>query len=200
MRAFLLVAALAALPRPASANQCNIYETHSAPTELPLGCPLTVYLHPDVVGAFQTDLQAVRGQSTVPLTATHTEAVQSIDVAWRHYPTPVNCDLLPAVNVPTDFHVLTFDIADAQVGDQVVVSIAALTTVVDAGPCPTAMPPAMFCDDPIQSCGDAGVDPPGDPITPSGGTSKGGGCSASGTPGLACLALAGLMALRRRRR
>jgi uncharacterized protein (TIGR03382 family) len=198
MRAFLLVAALVAVPRLASANFCNIYEAQAVPTELPLGCPLTVYVHPDILGAFHPELQAVRLQSTVPLTATHSEAVQSIDVAWRHYPTPVDCDLLPPVNVPTDFHVFTFDIADAQVGDGIRVSSFGLATVVAAGPCPTAMPPTMFCDDPIQSCGDAGVDPPNDPIPPVDGHRS--GCSASGTPGLAGLALAGLIALRRRRR
>ena len=117
----MLVALVCVTARAASANECNATEDTVVTSPLPLGCPLVIYIHPNNVPTFNTQLYAERGPAgnpmVVPLMATFTQAVKTLPVTLYHFDAS-DCSETTQIK-PTDYRVFTFEISDAKVGDRI---------------------------------------------------------------------------------
>jgi len=189
MRAHVVVLLAALATRPDAANQCNDHQITVIPELLPLGCPLSVIVHPDDAPAFSTQLFAERGApgatTRVPLTATVTQSIDPLPDTLVHID-PDTCETSQQIKV-VDYRRFEFDIADAQVGDRIEVGYYASALVGDAGPCPIVGSPSFSCSDPVQPC----QHPPG---------GNEAGCQSSGGAGGIASAAVLLGPLFRRRR
>ena len=84
MRRLAVTAALFGLglaARPASANSCNAYQPWVGTYELPLGCPLVGFIHPDVAQqGYTPGVYTVRDGQRIDLTGAIETTVVPIEV------------------------------------------------------------------------------------------------------------------------
>jgi len=185
-RVALLALLLAASAREASANQCTSLRPPLPYGELPLGCPLVVYMNPFVSqtpphvqverGGFVDELEATMSVETVELDVWY-ETIDEICVEWSG-------------TKREPYERYTIDMGNAELGDRVFLE-AGSVTIVPAAACP-ADAPVLYCRDPIQdytAC---------EPIDhdPHAGHDHGTGCSTGGGVEFALVGL--LLGLRRR--
>jgi uncharacterized protein (TIGR03382 family) len=176
-------AALAATPRIADANSCNLW-TYQTVGELRVGCPLMVFSPPGV----SAELPEVR-RGGVAINPTITQDQVSLKVTYEHYASPDSCYLEPPSYEQETFdrYVLTWE--DLKAGEYI--ELDGISMVVPGpGECGPFMP-LFYCQDPIQGCGDY-LEVPDDEQA---------GCSAGtgSTSWLAFLPLLGLVLKRKRK-
>lgn len=169
--AFTIVAALAAAPRAAHANSCNLYYEQRF-GQFREGCSISVFALPTISPHLPTVTR--NGQE---LTPTVVQDEVTLKVTFTHYPSADSCELLPPEYENRTFAHYELTWPDLKGGDEIVVDGF---SVVVPGPGDCGVPePAFYCTDPIQSCSDP-VDPDPDPDNLGDDTA---GCSAgSGTP------------------
>ncbi len=186
----LTFASLTLVPALAAANSCPINQPLFESSNIPLGCPVVVHVRASHAATFQPILIADRDGQDVDITGTVDQRTETLPVTFLEYDADCNESL-----VPRDEPFVRYEIqlaVDARVGDAV---HGTGVVVIDAGPCPAAMPPANY------SCSDTGVcsrpDADGDGIPDS---EEEGGCTAGGGGSLGLgLALLALVSRRRSR-
>jgi hypothetical protein len=159
---FTVCAALAATPRLASANGCNLYQAQRW-GEIREGCSLTVFALPEVDPALPEITRG--GEPVVPAVE---QDQLTLKVLIEQYPTPDSCTLQSSYENRTfDRYVVTWH--DLHAGDEIVVDGVPMT-VPAAGDC-GVVDPFFYCQDGIQYCDDAGG--PGEDEESSSGCSAG---------------------------
>jgi hypothetical protein len=142
---YALCAALAASPRIADANSCNLYQPQTF-GEIRVGCSITVFALPEVEPSLPT---ITREGQIVAATIDHDQL--ELKVTMGHYPSPESCSLLTSYENRTfDRYVIAWN--DLQPGDEILIDGYPLT-VPDTGDC-GVVAPSFYCQDPIQGCDD----------------------------------------------
>ena len=183
-------AALAASPRRADANGCNLYQTQTF-GQIRVGCSLTVFVPSNVAPSLPS---ITRAGTTVTPTINHDQLMLEVNI--QHYESPTSCNLVTSYENRTfDRYMLTW--SDLQPGDEILVDGQAMT-VPGPGDC-GVVDPFFYCQDPIQYCNH---DPDPDPDPQPADDDDQAGCSAgSGTPSwLAILSVVAIFGYRRRSR
>jgi hypothetical protein len=148
-RIALAVTIVLGFARHAVADDCNEHVPTDAAATVPAGCPLAVYVHPNDVATFPTNLVRVLPDgSHVPAFATITTSHELMDV--QHDDIDSSCDDHYSTE-SVDYTIVIATGYTANPGDSLVLGTAASVKLTAAAPCVHAEP-VFSCTTSVTSC------------------------------------------------
>lgn len=145
----LVIAGILAAATQAKANQCNEYQPQPAQYQIEVGCPITVFVHPEV-SIYEPAVRIHRAGEDVTPAVTDTEIEpRTIDVMTNYVGPAPACEWLYGhESVDYRRHVLSID--GLQAGDELYVEGHQLAVLAE-GNCTPPSDPFFQCAEPIQT-------------------------------------------------